>query len=212
MKKFALKTRLRALLLLPLALAAHGLLPSTRAAMLGAYDGNVVLSHGGGAEAYYWADQANGGLSQFSGNLFTINQGQSIKLGGEMRTYPGLGDVIGADWARIYYQVDGSAFSFVNLPFKDNVDLFNDRWQEAGAGMVEIGSSLAVGLHHLTVYFQAHDNTLNADTYISNSGANFTADITVVPEPVSLALGIFGVLVIAVFGFRRRFSSVSALE
>ena len=58
--------------------------------------------------------------------------------------------------------------------------------------MAQIGSGLTAGNHSLAIYFQAHDNNQPWDAYDSNGGANFIGTIQVVPEPTTVALGIFG--------------------
>jgi len=166
------------------------------------YNGFVVLNPNATGNTYYDVASQSQNNPDFSGTLFTIVQGQSILLGGEVSTSPGRGDADGADYVRMYYRVDSGSFSFVNLPFNSNVGN-DDKWQEAANDMVQIGSSLSAGNHTLTVYFLGHDNNQSIDAYLNNAGANYSATIQVVPEPVNVALGIFGVLAAGSFAWRR---------
>jgi hypothetical protein len=167
------------------------------------YNGFVVLNPNGSGNTFYDTDTATGN-PDFTGTLFTISQGQTIRLGGEVRTTPGNGAASGADFVRIYYSVDNGAFNFVNLSFQQNVGN-DDQWHEVGASMAEIGSGLSVGTHSLSVYFFGHDNTDNFDGFLNNGGVNYSASIQVVPEPVNVALGIFGASILCSLGFRRLF-------
>lgn len=171
------------------------------------YNGFVVLNPNNSGNTFYDTDAATGN-PDFTGTLFTISQGQTVQLGGEVRTSPGNGAASGADFVRLYYSVDNGSFNFVNLNFQQNFGN-DDQWHEVGTGMAEIGSSLSIGTHSLSVYFYGHDNNDSYDAFLSNGGVNYSASIQVVPEPVNVALLIFGALTLGSVGWRRFFSQQS---
>lgn len=141
----------------------------------------VVLDNNGGGNAFNWVDINDGSNPAFTGATFTLNLGNSLKIGGEAQTFPqALGTTVS-----MFYKIDSGSFVQLNLPYagaRGN----NDLWQEAGAGMQEIGTGLGLGQHTLEVYYQAvNENTL----YVNNGdGSNYKATINVVPEPTTMLL------------------------
>lgn len=186
------------------ALALFSSATATQASLF-AYNGYAILNNTGGGNVYYDLDAATGN-PDFVGTTFTVDYGQSLLLGAQVSTDPGGGNPNewGADWARIFYSIDGGTYASLDLPVNTSPtgDWF-ERFEEAGGGMVNLASGLSQGTHSLTVYLQAHDNTQPADGYISNFGNNFSATISVVPEPATVALGIFGGLILAAVVFRN---------
>lgn len=171
--------------------------PTTARAALFAYDGFAIINANGAGNTFYDLD-LNTANPNFSGATFTINFGQTLLLGGQVKTDPGGGNPSswGADWARIYYSIDGGAFVSLNLPVTTGStgDWFEQFEESNAANMINVANGLSVGNHTLTIFIQAHDNTQPADGYLSAGGLNYTATISVVPEPTQMALGIFGVI------------------
>ena len=169
--------------------------PTAARAALYAYDGFAIINANGAGNTYYDLDHDTGNAN-FSGNTFTIGFGQSFLLGGQVKTDPGGGNLTswGADWARIYYSIDGGSFASLNLPVitGSTGDWFEQFEEANAANMINVASGLGVGNHSLTIFIQAHDNTQPADGYVSAGGLNYSATISVVPEPTKVALGLFG--------------------
>ena len=178
-------------------------------ATLFAYNGYAILNNNGAGNVYYDLDTPTAN-PDFAGTTFTVTAGQTLRLGAQVSTDPGNSQPSswGAEWARIYYRIDGGTFASLNLPVSTGPtgDWF-ERFEEANtANMVNLANSLSVGTHSLSIYIQAHDDTQPADGYVSNGGLNFNATIAVVPEPANVALGMFGGLCLTavVISYRRK--------
>ena len=158
--------------------------PAVSRASLSLGNAYLEMNLNGNGTTYYNVDSANGST------LLTINQGQSLYLGGQIRSYPNqTGTTL-----TMYYSINGGGFQSLNLPYSNSGSGY-DQW-DSGAS-VNIASLLtyAPGGYNdtLTIYFMGvHSGDPTA--YYSNSGQNFTFNITAVPEPVTLALPIFGAL------------------
>jgi len=175
-------------------------------------NGYAILNANGGGDSYYDVDnQGNDKVTpNYSGSLggLTIQQGQSLTLGGQVQTYPGYGGPNAASSAFIGYQVVGTSISGqINLPFLQNVGS-NDEWQElASASGINLDQGLAAGTYTLEVWFGGVSSDGSGTLYDNNSGANYSASFSVVvPEPVTSALPIFGGLMLAA-GLGRRLVS-----
>jgi hypothetical protein len=174
-------------------------------------DANVILNANGAGNHFYAVDSYNS--PTYSGNILTIQAGQNLLLGGQLQTYPGHGASDGAASAFIHYLIVGTAISGqLNLPFAYNVGN-NDVWEQStGGNMVNLDSSLSAGTYTLQVYFGAINNIGGSTFFDNNSGVNYSATFTVnpVPEPITVALPIFGGLMLTV-GLSRRFVSRQTL-
>lgn len=179
------------------------------------------ISSPGGQDGYYDIDQATANPN-FVGSTVTVDSGGSILLGGEVRTNDGnmWNNPWGADFARIYYRINGGSFTLLNLPWYANTDGPNqgdkDVWAANDAGeQVNLYSLLSVGLNTIDVYFYARDNNGGADQYLSNDGGNYRGFILLssstsattsaggaAPEPGTLSLSVLaGVIML---GLRRK--------
>lgn len=158
-------------------------------------NGYVILNPNSAGDTYYKIDSYNtSGNPAFSGNILTLQYGQSLMLGGEIQTWQPQSGVT----VTMHYSIDQTTtFSDINLNWFQTANN-NDYWHAVDA--VNIGSSLAQGTHSIYVWFSATDGGTNV--YDSNNGANFSASLTVVPEPVTAALGAFIVIGLLVGGFR----------
>jgi hypothetical protein len=160
----------------------------------------VELQPSGNANKYYWVNNSDGSNLQFSGNLggLQIVQGQSLLLGGQAQTYqPQFGVSV-----TMHYAIDqNTTFSAFNLAYNGSQGN-NDRWDTSGA--VNIDNNLSAGTHTLYVWYSAYDGS-STTVYDNAGGVNFSANFTVtaVPEPVTLALPIFGGLLVTA-GLSRR--------
>ena len=160
----------------------------------------VELQPNGSGNTYYWVNNYDGSNPQFTGNLggLQISQGQSLLLGGQAQTYQ---QQVGVT-ATMHYAIDqNTTFSTFNLAYNGSSGS-NDRWDTSGA--VNLDNNLTVGTHTLYVWYSAFDGSTTV--YDNAGGLNYLATFTVtaVPEPVTLALPIFGGLV-AIAGLSRRF-------
>ena len=192
--------------------ASRNVTPLTPLTFVG--DGYVILNINGAGNTFYNLNNAGDTINpKFDSNdtsatafslTITINQGQSILLGGELQTFP---SVVGSS-AFLGYRITNLAettgsFSELNLPFNTNVGS-NDKWQQlASPGGVQIGSSLAPGNYLLEVYqhgANGADNTFNQEGVAGN---NWEAQITVVPEPATVLL-VGPALLAGMFFVRRR--------
>ncbi len=180
-------------------------------------DGYVILDIAGAGDAFYNVNNSNDTTNPmfdtdntsplaFS-QTFTINQGDSILLGGELQTFPGVTNP--GTTAFLGYAVtdltETGSFTELNLPFNTNVGN-NDKWQQLAstAGAVEIGSSLAPGTYLLAVY--QHGANGGVDTFTNEGGTggnNWEAQIVVVPEPATILL-VGPTLLAGLFYIRRR--------
>ncbi len=181
-----------------LVLLGAGSLCGSCSAALFAYQGYAILNNSGGGNTYYDLDSDTANPN-FAGSTFTVNYGQTLLLGAQVKTDPGGGNLSswGADWARIYYQINGGSILSLNLPAivgNPGSDWYVQFEQANPGSMANVADGLGVGNHSLVVWIQAHDNTQPADGYVSNVGLNYSATISVVPEPTTVALGIFGAL------------------
>ena len=147
--------------------------------------GFVVLDAAHGGNVFFDTDLPTIN-PDFTNTVATISQGQSILLGGEVETTRGSvnSQETAADVAAIQYSFDNVTFTSLNLPKIINGN--PDRWQQASAGlMVEIGSSLPVGVHTLYIRFSATDNNHpvapGLTTFLPSSGS-YSAQIQVVPQ------------------------------
>lgn len=204
---------------LVLSLAVVGITTSAVAAPITFVgDGYVVLSINGASNVFYNLNNANDTTNpkfdsnDTSGNAFsetfTIVTGDSIKLGGELQTFPQQG---GTDaflgWGIFDLTETTGSFTDLSLPFLDQVGS-NDRWQRlANPTGVEIGSSLAPGSYLLVVFQKATNGPDSAFNQEGAPGNNWEARINVIPEPSTLSLLAGPALLGGWFFLRRRRAS-----
>lgn len=149
----------------------------------------VELQANGGANTYYWVNQSDGVNPQFSGSLVSIGQGQSLMLGGQAQTYqPQLGTSV-----TMHYTINNySTQPTINLGYAGSRGN-NDLWDTSEA--VNIANGLSAGTYTLDVWYSANNG--GTTIFDNNGGSNFAATFTVtaVPEPVTVALAVFGGLI-----------------
>jgi hypothetical protein len=140
-------------------------------------------------------DDANSTLNL---GTFTLGTDSLTFAGGEVLTFKsGSDNFTGAD---VYYSIDNGSFVQIPLSFnEDNVagSTGDQRWYiDTNTG--NLISGLSAGSHTLSFYFDATDNygTGIYTPVVNNSGPNYTASFTVVPEPSTLMMllssGLFG--------------------
>ena len=140
--------------------------------------------------------------------------GRVTAVGGEVKTFKNDGgNVTGAYLDYRIWLTGNESGSFIerSIPFNEN-DPFvagNQKWQLTGDN-INVLSGLANGNYTLEIYFRASGN--QGDVFDNVGGANYEATFAVVPEPANLALGTFGVLLLAggVWRNTRRASAASA--
>jgi hypothetical protein len=151
---------------------------------------NANLEGNQNYNTYYNVDNSSDNSNpHFTGNLggLTIQDGQSLLLGGQTQTAPQMEGTS----AQINYSIVGTDITgSLNLPYlQPNGN--NDEWQSSPVTSVNLDQSLVNGTYTLDVWFSAENgNTV----YDNNGGANYSATFQVVSEPVNFALGVFGVV------------------
>ncbi len=135
------------------------------------------------------------GFNGLNLGAFNPTAGDTLTLiGGELLTFKNnSSDITGAF---INYSIDGGAFVPVSIPFnEDNINATtgDQRWAST-TNAINVLTGLGNGAHTLSFFASAPTNGVNADPQIfdSNSGNNFTASFSVVPEPGSFALALLG--------------------
>lgn len=157
----------------------------------------------------------DGGTGANLGLLATITQGDSLFLGGQIQTFP-----VANGNATLYYEIVGiNVWQTVNLAYsQSNVGNNSDNnvWDSSGGNngfnnqnntyySVDISSGLSSGNNTVNFYFSATDTDTGGNTLTDgSSGTPYSFNVNVVPEPITLALPIFGGLVLTA-GLARRF-------
>ena len=172
-----------------------------------AYNGCVILDVNGGGNTWYDLDSVAGNADFDSDNsspqayslTITINQGQSIKLGGENQTwseypYDGTTSYLGY---RVTTDLQSGSWNDLDLPYLQTIGEDN-HWRAIGADMVEIGSSLSPGTYYLEIYHHAHQGTDNNiyqyESWEGGTNGPWEARIVVIPEAATALLGLVGML------------------
>lgn len=151
------------------------------------------------------SDNENGGSAGYSlGNLSTIYSGQSLFLGGQIQTYP-----VQNGNATLFFRIGTSGTYYpINLAYSGSSwgpYSNNNGWDSSGnvnynhtyysqdiSGSLTYGTTANPNVNTVEFYFSATD-TDNNITMTDGSAANpFSFTITAVPEPITLALPIFG--------------------
>lgn len=164
-------------------------------AQLSLFNGFVVLKNGASSHVFFDVDGLAPTNPDYTNAVATIPQGGSLKLGGEVKSTvygficpPGTSTELHADVARLYYSIDGGAFTSLALSNQISNSSY-DQWQAAdganGGVTIEIGSSLPVGTHTLAVYFGAtdinHCIAPGVSASLGSTNAPFIATIEVLP-------------------------------
>ncbi len=182
-------------------------------------NGYVILDINNGGDSFYDVnnqsndsttpsfDTDNSTPTAFS-RTFTINQGQSILLGGELQTFQqNVGATVSLGYGITNLTETSGSFSELNLPFQMTSGA-NDQWQQlASTSGVQIGSSLAPGNYLLAVYEHAQNGSANLyNNEGGQGGNNWEAEITVlpVPEPGTIISFLSGSSVLGAMMFIRR--------
>ena len=175
------------------------------AAMYGIFESYVVLNVNGGGNVFYDAG-ANTANPNFHGaNLGTFNPSINslILNGGEVKTFKnGSGNVTGAFLDYRIWLAGNESGSFIerSIPFNGDLGGGDQRWQLTGDN-INVLNGLNSGNYMLEIYFRASGN--QGDVFHNNGGPNYEAAFSVVPEPVNVALGTFGILPLAGGALRR---------
>ncbi len=147
----------------------------------------IISANGGGNTYYDVSNQGNDNSTpNYVGQTFTIGLGQSLLLGGQTQTYPGgFGTTAWMGYRLLQGATVISENDNINLSYLQTANN-NDYWQQlATTGGINLNSGLSINTYTLEVWFGASNgNTL----FDSNGGANYSATISVVPEPVYPAL------------------------
>ncbi len=196
-----------------LALAATLASPAFASAV---FDG-FVSSRIGTTTTFYDTDLATSN-ADWTGIFATIQQGTSLWLGGEVKSWPGLTKPVGLpdkpnanasfDTMVMNYSIDGGTALSLNLLRTGVANTNDDLWQNSGSG-VDIASGLGIRNHTIKVSFAASDtNGGTGNSALDNGGQGWTANFDVVaapvPEPTSGALILAGLGMLGFMAKRRR--------
>lgn len=191
--KIVFRNLLRSRLALCTSVVLVGLVnPDAVRAAYGFFETYAILNVNGGGNTYYDAGAATGNPDFQGANFGTLNPALNslILRGGEAKTFKNGGsDVFGANLAyRIWSGSASGSFTEIPLGFNANLGGGDQKWDRTDAN-VNLLSGLGNGVYTLEIYFRGTGN--GGDFYHSNGGINYQATFTVVPEPVTVALGIF---------------------
>lgn len=201
-----------ALVVFPLSMSVKG---NVGNGACGIYADFAVLKVNGGSQNWYQAQ---------NGSAFPASLGNVTSLtltGGEVDTYKnGSGNILGAylDY-RIYSGSPSGSFTEIALPHQaDNYfGAGNQQWETANIpsttgvniDVLSLNGGLTYGTTYTLEFYwraRANDGGTDFDWTDNQGGANYTMTLTPVPEPITLALPIFGGLVLTA-GVARRFVS-----
>jgi hypothetical protein len=163
-------------------------------------DAYVEVSTSQTSPIYTAAGARNGNVTSGSdlGNLGgTITIGQSLYLGGQIQDYqPAVGTT-----TTLFYRIGTSgSYSSLNLPYYQTAN-DNDWWDSNGSinsthtyTSADVSSSLASGANTVDFYYEVDQN--GNILYNASSSSPYSFEVTVVPEPIRTALGMFGGLAV----------------
>jgi len=150
------------------------------------------------ASTNYYDLQAATGNPDFQGASFgtlDISSGNTLTLvGGEIKTFKnGTSDVTGAFFDYRVYKTGDTPGSFIEfgLPFDSDIGGGDQKWDKTDEN-VDLLTGLSSGDYTLEVFARATATGPTETHFSNNGGANYTATFTVVPEPASAMLGLFG--------------------
>ena len=161
------------------ALVAVGAMADT-----GWYDDYLVISPDGGVNEWYWIGGNPGANTEFAGHDFGIVGTLAITQI-EMKYWSDTQDRGGGS---MFWSVDAAPANEIiwNQTALDGNDYRGD-W----SGSVNVANGLAAGSHTLAVWAKSWDNSGGlgqGDSYLSDGGANYTADFQTIPEPATMSL------------------------
>jgi hypothetical protein len=149
---------------------------------------------------------------QLNLGTFDITLGQTLTLdGGSLLTFKNSGsNVTGAflDYRIFPAGSPSGGFTEVSLPFnEDNVNAASgdQRWATEGL-TVNLLAGLPNGNYELSVFLR--ETSSDGGAFSSQSGANYAADFSVVPEPSTIAAGVLAVFGTLAMARRRAKSAV----
>ena len=199
-----------------LALAATLASPAFASAV---FDGYVITNLGTGTgtgtgDVFYETDLATANNPDWTGLFATIQQGSSLWLGGQVKSWPGLTKPVGIpdkpnanasfDTMVMNYSIDGHTALSLNLLRTDFANINDDLWQNSGSG-VDVARGLDIGFHTIKVSFAASDTDGGTgNSALDKGGLGWTATVSVVPEPTSGALILAGLGMLGFITKRRR--------
>jgi hypothetical protein len=159
----------------------------------------ILVSLNGGGDAYFWIGDDPLMGTQFNGGfLGSIQQGQTLELGADMR-YAGWDTEAPRNGGAYYRTIDSTSYSEM---IWTQTSLGGNDYQGTIGTADNVAAGLGVGTHTVTVWAKSWGT--GADGWLSNGGANYSAtfSITAIPEPTTLVL--VGLGVAGLLAYRRR--------
>jgi hypothetical protein len=187
--------------------ASLALLPGFSFGAAFIYDQFVIVNTT--SPAYYDIGASTANPEFNSAVLGTFVAGSDLlRLGGQGKSdKDNSTDVTGMSlFYRVWQGSPSGAFSQLNYAFKTDFGGGNQEWGTDTGSPFYTGNllnGLTSGSYSLEVYSQINTNSVNSApiVYNTNSGSNFTAAFTVVPEPSRVLFSLFG---LGILMFRRR--------
>ena len=144
-------------------------------------------------------------------NLGVFNLDDSISIGGQIKTYKNNGtDVTGANLSYLIREtgIPAGGYTDIGYSWQANLGTFGDQQWGNESGTTVSLSSLSAGDYQLSIYASVFTNGFEAfpQIYDNNTGLNYVASFTVVPEPSSFAL-IGSLFSLSLVALRRKFRS-----
>jgi hypothetical protein len=171
----------------------------------GIYDSFIYTTTTGAAPLTFYDIGAVSANVDFNGaNLGNFALGSTLQVGGQQKSFKNGGTDVTAH--NLFWKVTG-AFAGVSMPFQWNFgdvgapsglnNVGDQQWggdvQGGNAALVLSGNvlnGLSAGNYTLEVYSEI--NTSGGPVANNNSGANYKANFTVVPEPSAATMGLIG--------------------
>ncbi|MEY3084507.1 MAG: hypothetical protein RL037_687, partial [Bacteroidota bacterium] len=140
----------------------------------GLFDAYGILNIKGAGNTYRQHSSFN------AWNIGSFASGETLIFNGaQIKTYKNGGsNVTGGQIAYKIYRTGASAsFSYINLPFGENLASAGDQRWENNSANINVLSGLTPGNYTLEVYWQAYSS--DGDHYYNNGGTNYKATFTV---------------------------------
>ena len=177
-----------------LAFALVAMMAGSALAATGWYSDYVVVSVDGGSDEYYWIGSDPSYGTQYDGATFNITLGQTLGFGADMRYWGDGGD--DRQGGAFYWQIDGGS---ANEVIWTHTSVGGNDFQGTAPSTTDVAAGLGVGSYEVTVWAKSWGLGVG-DDWLTNGGANYTADlnVTAIPEPATMSLLGLGALAMVI--------------